>query len=102
MKLFILGMHAGIVGTDDTFYLVCDERPDDHLTWEYACEHAESYGNELDEDEEWSMGSEPECWVKAEVKTLEDLEEHLGYLLYGSMQEEELIAQIEKEGFKFA
>ena len=91
--VYIYKMHAGTMGTEETFW-----SKDKVDTWECAVDHAQSYGNEQDEYGEWSEGCEPECWLDEEVKTLAELEPHLGFLLVGGDTEEELLAEMAKEG----
>lgn len=99
-KVFVYKMDAGLVGTEETFTVV-DEKPlPDDVAWEYATDHAMSYGNEQDEDEEWEHG-QPECWLASTVTTLAELEEVSGYLMYGTMQLEDLVKSLEKEGMVF-
>ena len=90
--IYIYKMHAGMLGTDETFWST--EKVDE---WEYAVDHAESFGNEIDEDDEWLEG-EPECWLEGTVTTLQELDKHLGSILRGNEREEDLVADIAKAG----
>jgi hypothetical protein len=55
---------APFVGTDYAFVEVFNRMPStqnlDNLAWEYAIEHANSYGQVFDEDDEDDEGYDPE------------------------------------------
>lgn len=74
--------HAGVVGTDDTFFVKGDKLCE-RLEWEYAEEQAETYGYYHDgegnwQNEEGEESSEPECHLVQSFETLEDAEEEHG------------------------
>tara|TARA_Y100001938_G_C8063210_1_gene418623 strand:- start:978 stop:1286 length:309 start_codon:yes stop_codon:yes gene_type:complete len=99
-KVFVYRMNAGMCGTDEAFTIV-DEKPlTPDVESEYAADHGESYGVEQNEEGFYDE-SEPECWLEATVTTLAELDEVSGYLLYGSMQFEDLVKSLEAEGMVF-
>ena len=99
LKVFIYGMHAGMLGTDEQFTLVSDkELPCDQME-EYMYDHATSY-QEQDEDGEWSEG-EPEIWLEGTATTLEELSEYSGELLCGNDTFQGLVEKLEVEGMVF-
>lgn len=77
----VLVLDAGMVGTSEyNAYLVPNDVSAEELSnyaWEAAMEHASSYGNEQDEEGEWSV-SEPSGWFEEY-----DSSKHDGRLIYG-------------------
>ena len=98
-KVFIYKMHAGCLGTDETLLHVGEEGLSDSTQWEHAVAHAEGYGNEQIEDEEWHEDfSEPEIWLAATVTTIAELDEESGYILCGNETLEGLVVELEQDG----
>jgi hypothetical protein len=98
-KVYIYKMHAGQVGTDESFCIVDDDPLPSSTEWDCATEHAASYGNERDEDGEWGEDfSDPECWLEAVVTTLDELEKESGYLICGHDTFEALVKRLEEDG----
>jgi hypothetical protein len=98
-KVYIYKMHAGLVGTDESFCEVDNQELPGNYQWERAVEHAATYGNEQDEDGDWGEDfSDPECWLEAVVTTLAELEEESGYLICGHDTFEALVKRLEDEG----
>jgi len=94
MRKIVVGMHAGIVGTDAwEFYLVPDEVTDEELgdfAWCMGVDHASSYGiyprNEYEECEDISeeelygdsYSDNIEGWFEEYVPEKHDMKSHTG------------------------
>jgi len=100
IKVYVYKMHAGSHGTEETHVHVGEGELTPSEQWEWAKDHAESYGNEFDGDE-WSEGSEPEMWLIATVTTLAELEAVSPEVLCGSETLKDLIASVERDGMVF-
>jgi hypothetical protein len=98
-KVYVYKMHAGCVGTDESFCEVDTQELPSRFQWEFASDHAASYGKERDVDGEWDEDfSDPECWLEAVVTTLDELEKESGHLLCGHDTFEALVKRLEDEG----
>lgn len=91
MKVYVYKMHAGIVGTDETFVTV--HKLSERSEWDYVRDHAESFGMEQDEEgifrDEDGYEMEPEIWLVDVVSSRAQMQEHLGDLLLGNQTEEQ-------------
>ena len=98
-KVYIYKMHAGMLGTDESFALVMESPLSLDEEQEYVCDHATSY-QEQDEEGEWTDG-DPEIWLVTTCTTKEQVEEEDGELLRGRDTLEGLFEELEKDGMEW-